>query len=132
MKKRAKIFETSKIDSLPFNYNIILKFTTPVKSGEPPFLIKFCSFIPAGSFPSFMKKKKPARSICPSRRRAFFLIRKKQRIFNNDYYETIGFINPFISIILAFKCLNFLYPQALCLTCLIKLFKPSVIPFEYS
>ena len=97
--------------------------------------LKTYNFIPAGSFPSFMKKKenkKPASSICPSRRRAFFLIRKKQRIFNNKYYETIGLINPFISIILAFKCLNFLYPQALCLTCLIKLFKPSVIPFEYS
>lgn len=41
MKKRAKIFDVSKIDSLPFNYNIILKFTTPVKSGEPINPIKY-------------------------------------------------------------------------------------------
>ena len=48
------------------------------------------------------------------------------------YYGLIGLNNPLISIILAFKWLNFLYPHAVCFICLITLLIPSTIPFEYS
>ena len=64
-------------------------------------------FIPAGGFPSFMKKKenkKPASLVSPSRRWAFFLIRKNQRIFISYLDE----VYP-IFLLLTYQIIDYLY-----------------------